>query len=786
MSGIIDYKSYAGSAKLPDEQYGIYKNIALQDPSIFDFYNNLLDGPNKREWSNHNAWNASIEQTFLNNRLGFNFVADKQDYKRGQVNLMQDYGQAITLDMNTNLADGSINENFGRACVVSDSQSNSFYTSNRESYRLTGFGELRAEDFLGKTRLASVLGRHVFMGMMSQETAKFENQGWFRWAADPSYGDVIGTKLMTNRSVNTLTYLSPRISNRASISGAFIGRLEAVQAPVSGTLRHFDGRWAGTADPGAVWADQYGNPSNQSENPANYKGWTNRPLTVLDSDKNDRADLVTSASLTKYKIDSKAANWQAYLFDGVFVSTVGIRTDRQKSWSLNANGNDKTQDPVYKNMLINSPDYRLPEEPNSVVAGRSSSWSYVLHTPKSIRARMWGNTGLSLTFNRSSNFQPAAGRVDAVGNKLAPPNGTTKDVGLVLETLDDRLVLKINWYETKVKNDALQDFGGTYMLPAVESWGYYFAKNNLMRTGNFSGSNKGLGGYSPKNTLETVQDAQARGDAICNAWMANLPNDAWFNLWGIDRSLWTSWMGWSNPSGFTITGDTKSKGVEYEATFNPTKTWSITMNAAKTSAQRLSMAGSLVDWVEARWKTFNTPVLVGGKQVGVIGDVQFWGADYNAGETAGGKFGREFMAPYRLYRLQENSDVPELRPWRFNLVTNYNFNTGLLKGANVGGGYRWQDKIVTGYKLMADPAHPTEKTFDLDNPYMGRAETNIDLWAGYSHKLTAKVGWRVQLNLRNVTTSKSLIPVTVQPDGTMAVGRIADPYSWTLTNTFTF
>jgi hypothetical protein len=78
------------------------------------------------------------------------------------------------------------------------------------------------------------------------------------------------------------------------------------------------------------------------------------------------------------------------------------------------------------------------------------------------------------------------------------------------------------------------------------------------------------------------------------------------------------------------------------------------------------------------------------------------------------------------------------------------------------------------------------KDFDLDNPYVGPAETNVDAWIGYSRKLTDKIDWQIQLNLRNITTDKELIPVTVQPDGTMAVGRIPETFSWTLTNTFKF
>ena len=45
---------------------------------------------------------------------------------------------------------------------------------------------------------------------------------------------------------------------------------------------------------------------------------------------------------------------------------------------------------------------------------------------------------------------------------------------------------------------------------------------------------------------------------------------------------------------------------------------------------------------------------------------------------------------------------------------------------------------------------------------------------------------RVQLNVRNLTGDDQLIPVTVQPDGSPAAYRIAEPRTFTLNTTFEF
>ena len=63
----------------------------------------------------------------------------------------------------------------------------------------------------------------------------------------------------------------------------------------------------------------------------------------------------------------------------------------------------------------------------------------------------------------------------------------------------------------------------------------------------------------------------------------------------------------------------------------------------------------------------------------------------------------------------------------------------------------------------------------------------MDLWVGYQFRIfDDKVNWRIQLNIRNIFGQDALIPVTVQPDGSPAAYRIAEPRTLTLTNTFEF
>lgn len=769
LRGVLNYADSASYLGRSDAQLGVYKANSIQDASLFDFYNLLIDGPNKREWQWFDAYNVALSQTFFDNRLGVEAVYDKQLYEDGRIDLLSGFAQALTVDVNRYLPDGTPNPNFGRPCVVSDSYPTS-RDIDRDALRITGFGELNFKDFMDdSSALTKLLGRHVFTGLYSKGTGgsgEFQNRTWTRYSTDDVYGNLVGFQDITSpkRIVATVSYLGPSLINPIPGDSGLIGNLKAVQAPTSGQIRVFDSHWNATnVDPGALWTTPTGTASTQSENPANYRGWTTVPVTVWNGDTSDVYNIYTNGQKSKEEVTSKALVWQGFFWDGVLVPTVGWRKDEAKSYS--AGSPPKTS---HNSVNLGAPTWVLPDRPNNVVSGNSTSWSIVLHTPAALKDSMPGNTDVSLFYNKSDNFTPQANRVDVMGDPIGAPAGETTDYGVAFTTLDDRLTLKITKYKTSVTDDGLAGINNTYMVGAAEAWGYMFALRAQNFVGDFATP------YAP-GPGQTQAQADAEMLRATNAFLANPPPDRFAVAWQYANQFnnWRSWMQSTAPAGLTVTGDTESKGTEYEMIFNPVKNWNISLNASKTSATRLNMAESFATWVEDRWAFYS----------GDAGLVRLWGYWYNPGETVRGKFEREFMSGYRLYRLQEGSDVPELRPWRANLVTNYTFLEGALKGINVGGSYRWQDKIIVGYPVIG----PTgARTFDLENPYYGPAEKNIDLWVGYERRIAEKYKWRVQLNLRNVFADKELIPVTVQPDGSPATVRIPEATRWTLTNTFSF
>jgi outer membrane receptor protein involved in Fe transport len=219
-------------------------------------------------------------------------------------------------------------------------------------------------------------------------------------------------------------------------------------------------------------------------------------------------------------------------------------------------------------------------------------------------------------------------------------------------------------------------------------------------------------------------------------------------------------------SGPVASVDTTSKGVEFELTAQPTPNWNIAINASKTRSTRDAISPSIEKWI-----TDYTAFLAGD-----AGLIRIWG-----GDTARTVWANSILAPYAVLKAQLGSSAPEVAKWRFNLVTNYNFESGAIKGTKVGLAYRWEDRRILGYKY-----DPTKDVLDISQPWYGPVDDHVDLWVGYQKKLTEKIDWRIQLNLRNVGEKPHLKPVNIQPDGSVALSRIQEGMTWQLTNTFMF
>lgn len=801
--GIATFNNYARVA-VPGGKY--YSNVSLSDTSIFDFFNNLIDGDNKREWQDWDAANVAISQTFFNDRVGFEFVYDYQRYGDGQLSFLQGDQFALSVDINTHLIDGSANPNVGRPYVANSGQyGNAENYIDRDAKRLTAFADLNTEDYLGKTWVSKLLGRHVFTGLWSKDTKETDQRSFSRWASDPAFTTALGLDnsiINGARQYDWIAYLGPSLLSKSSASGANLSRINSVINPNGNVnVRYFDSHWNSNVAFDAPYTyttyDANGNPvsntSTQSENPANYAGWRSGSFKMLNYENPaDRASLYSSAQYAKNVIESKAFIWQAYLWDGTLVPTFGWRRDEITNESRQ--GKKLAND-------VSSTDYSLSTPNLQDVAGESKSWGVVLHSPRGLRAKLPFNSSLSLFANKSENFKADAPRGDIFGNQIDNPKAETKDYGVIISTLDDRLTFKITKYETKMQNATLQAdsagfSGNLYYAWALPYWGATHALAALdgiadpqLRQGNWGWPWNGIEGGDPVRIQAVVNDyfksfplTQAFADeyglglniAAMRAATTNSQRYAAVPTYGVNGNgaaalgLQPAYGGRlkSFGSGPVASVDTTSKGVEFEITAQPTKNWSVAVNFSKTKATRDAISPTIDTWISTYTKFL----------AGDAGLIRLWG-----GDTLRKVWADNILAPYAVLQAQIGSQVPEISPWRFNAVTNYNFREGVLKDVNAGLAYRWEDKRILGYRY-----NKTKDVLDIDQPLYGPTDDHFDLWIGYQRRLTKKVGWRVQLNLRNVGEKTHLVPVNLQPDGTVALSRIQEGLGWQITNTFSF
>lgn len=161
------------------------------------------------------------------------------------------------------------------------------------------------------------------------------------------------------------------------------------------------------------------------------------------------------------------------------------------------------------------------------------------------------------------------------------------------------------------------------------------------------------------------------------------------------------------------------------------------------------------------------------------------GSQLTSGGRLGTNYGAEILGPYYQAKATEDQLVNELRKWHFNLVTNYSFSSGALKGLGIGGALRWMDKATIGYLPRYNP-DANAWVNDLSQPIRGPSETSFDTWVSYERKLNEKLTWSVQLNVYNLFGEDDLIPTQANPDGTIAQVRLPSQTTWALTNTIRF
>ena len=191
-----------------------------------------------------------------------------------------------------------------------------------------------------------------------------------------------------------------------------------------------------------------GSPRYQSQNPANYLGWTDQIGTYRIANayrsEEDREYLTRVRNFFTEDVDSLAGVWTARWWDESLVTMFGIRRDRvTETW--------------YEH------DFREDGLEVDVVSNRSTRSTTVESRSGSLKLNVTRLAGLSgklpfdvhLLYAIGEVQTPDPRLVDVFGRTLPNSTGDTEDASIMITSADRRWSFRATHYRTAVENTPL-------------------------------------------------------------------------------------------------------------------------------------------------------------------------------------------------------------------------------------------------------------------------------------------------------------------------------------------
>jgi hypothetical protein len=722
---------------------GFYTNAVVQDTTLFDFRNKLIDGPNKREQEWFDAMNFSIGRTFLEGDAGVSYQYNKEEYGSdfdSKLSLGSRF-QGLGIDVNTHTRSGATNPNFGRVWISGSRGFINTSERNLENHRATGFYKL---DLTKNTEgiASKLLGRHTATLLLEDARDNSKSISWYQPTFDANWlsqGDGLrqnnpgASQGRGNAEVAHLVYVSDSLAGASSSAGANVSNWQVPFDLQSEYTIQYQNYGAGDYQVGTFGVTERGAAGSPAQN--------------------------DNSILRKINIDSQAIVLQSKFLDDHIVANYGYREDDVEVFT-----NDNAPRNSDNSRNISPTAWRLPTSPTFMSSTDATNWGVVAHLPDAWMDSLGGGMGLSFHYAESANGQIGSERLDFDGNNLAPVSGETTEIGFTLR-VNNWLSLRYNDYETLQINETSTGLTQSFR-PLLQMYGNFASDawkqdivNYIAPGGNGNAQFGSLVGQSAD--FLNVEPFTTKPE------LAGLLNQS-FDSNG--QALYTI------PSSLAFTTDLLSEGKEIEAVVNLAENWRLMFNASQQQVSSTGTGTKLVNFITDEVN----PNLA---QFGAFP------AGDGASESLNNWLGRNAITAINLELAQDGAiRTNEIREWRFNMVTNYTFSQdSKMKGWNVGGAMRWQDEVGIGRPLLVNPDGGFKP--DLDNPHFGPTETTIDAWVGWERpiKLAGQdLDWRVQLNIRNLLDDKDLIPVRADPDGGISVVRIPVEQTWELSSTFRF
>ena len=711
---------------------------SFQNRAIYDFETQLITGTLEQRQDQFKSGTVTLEQLFLGGQGGLELSYNQQHLRRRKEFPFSDFrAYDVRVDNNLWLGNREPNPNAGRPFIVSRAWGNHDETKiDRGTARATAFYNLDIARMAAGGRM-KWFGRHVFSGIA--ERAKREE-------SSRSYALAV-----SSREIDMEVALAGRKGNtrRQLHAGFYVG------PDMRGIGNYSDVRLSGYVDvPGAKNGDTF---RTFVRNPVN--GQILNVTAFAD-------EFLDGGSARNRIIDTSAVTWQGYLLDNYLVGLVGLRRDRVRdTLSVGA--------PRFADGTFDPTALRLGAKPNLDASGNTRTSSLVAHFPEKYLFRLPWGADLSVFASKSENFQPTSFRQDVFLRSIAPPNGATTERGFALSLFNNRLNLRTNWFETRNNNISLESSLAAAATNPISGWINRLAEARRINVPfgfDINGRSTGLANY------------YSSYDQVINVLLNMVPEPLKsarnLRIEGAGVGLQTV-IGDPVP-GLTSTSSFVAKGLEFELVANPTPRWTLAMNVAK---QETVQSGSGVELQEYYGKIRQAVI-----------DAKLWDTNIPDEPNVQGnityrdRLSRDYLNPLAAITAKDGAVSQEQRKWRMNLMTSYRFEKEtILRGFEVGGAVRWQDKAAVGYPIILVPsAGSVLQIPNLNFPFFAPETWNGDVFLRYRKKIFREIRWSVQLNLRNVVGSDDLLPERINPDGKWAAVRIPVQKAYYLTNTFEF
>ena len=425
---------------------------------------------------------------------------------------------------------------------------------------------------------------------------------------------------------------------------------------------------------------------------------------------------------------------------------------------------------------------------------------------KSVVVHPLGRDGIpSLHYTESSSaFVADFTRKAPNGAEAQLDDGTTREYGFSVRFLENKLVLRVNAYESVY----LGINGGAPTPP-----------NPVAINGN-SGMDRADIRWTSIHIEKSVQnynllksggryETAATGAPVLGGTANGIDSGSPIRFFQDDVSTWISETaaGTAFSLKYVNAADRIAKGVEYRLIANPVRGWSLSASLSQNNTRSTNITADWFGVIGLRLKSWLTAAndAAAPQRAGGTGPTQLHiNAATNANESLL-DYIRSSALGWAFLRESEGAATSQEVEWRGNLTSSYRIQRGPLQGLRFGGSLRYRGDRILGYRnktvntsdLSADPILGTPGLFapgssisiaNIDQPIMGGSNWNTDAVVGYSTTLFKKrIRWNLSLNVRNVLNDDTLIAQNgLSAASTPVVFQYPEPRVFLLTSGFDF